>query len=103
MERERLARVWLAMETIMRTALMLGVVLALAAQPNAGMGQPRRPNPHCLSVRPDRLALTPDQVAKIRDIVANEPESAHRRAEIVAVLTRTQWQVYWRTAGIAAC
>ena len=86
----------------MRIALMVGV-LALATQPSAATAQQPRPNPHCLSVSPDRLALTPDQVAKIHDIVANEPESPHRRAAIMAVLNRAQWQVYWRTAGVAAC
>jgi len=90
------------MRILLCAALILIGAPALATEPSAA-APPATADPHCLSARPDRLALTPDQVAKIRDIVANEPEDAHRRAEIMAVLTRTQWQVYWRTAGIAAC
>lgn len=81
---------------------VLASALLLASQPSTALSQPVA-NAHCLSANPERLALTPGQLARIRDIVANEPESAHRRAAIMAVLTRTQWQVYWRTAGIAAC
>jgi len=59
---------------------------------------------HCLSRHPDRLALTDDQVAQIEAIRHDHPEdTAERRAAILKVLMRTQWMVYWRTAGIGAC
>jgi hypothetical protein len=59
---------------------------------------------HCLSSNPGRLALTEDQIARIDAIRRAHPENtAERRAAILKVLTRTQWMVYWREAGIAAC
>ena len=58
---------------------------------------------HCISAQPGRLALTDAQVARIQDIVRRQPDGPERRAVIMKVLTRAQWVIYWRTAGVAAC
>ena len=81
-------------------AALLASALSLAAQ---AQGPAPHPDPHCLSQNPRKLGLTDDQVARIQDIVRTQPESAARRAAILKVLTRMQWQLYWSRAGIAAC
>jgi Spy/CpxP family protein refolding chaperone len=93
-------------QAAVRTSNLLAALasgLALAAQSPSPVAAQDPPDPHCLSQNPRRLALTDDQLAQIRDIVRAQPESRARRVAILRVLTRTQWQVYWRTAGIAAC
>jgi hypothetical protein len=91
------------------TALAAALALAQAALAegrNPAVIQPTDPSlaAHCLSRIPGRLALSEDQLARIDAIRRDHPDdTAERRAAILRVLTRTQWMVFWRTAGIAAC
>jgi hypothetical protein len=84
------------------------VALAPAAQgqaPPSGWppGVDPRVAPHCLSMQPDRLALTPEQETRINEILRTMPEGRERRAAIIKVLTVTQRRLYDNYAGIAAC
>jgi hypothetical protein len=96
----------------MRTpAIIIALCAALILAPSAPAQQPYPPGvtdpalaAHCMSRNPGRLALSDDQLARIEAIMHEQPQdTAERRSAILKVLTRTQWMVYWREAGIAAC
>lgn len=81
--------------------VLLATAQAQEAPPDPGV--PPAVRPHCLSQNPARLALTPDQVARIDALLRAQPDGPARRSAIQDVLTETQKMVYRNTAGIAAC
>jgi hypothetical protein len=97
----------------MRRCLAMIVIAIAAALAPVAQGQELRPGwppgvdprvaPHCLSMQPRRLALTPEQQARIDAILRAYPEGPERRAAIIKVLTVTQRRVFDNYAGIAAC
>jgi hypothetical protein len=93
----------------MRALVLAALLAAAAAGADAQARSPPDPGvpaavrPHCLSQSPWRLRLSPDQIARIDEIVRREPDSPSRRAAILRVLTRLQWVLYYDTAGVAAC
>jgi hypothetical protein len=97
------------MRTWTAVVIALGVMLILA--PSAPAQQPYPPGvtdpalaAHCMSRNPGRLDLTDEQLARIDAILHEQPQdTSERRSAILKVLTRTQWMVFWREAGIAAC
>jgi hypothetical protein len=58
---------------------------------------------HCLSRNPGKLALSPDQQARIEAIRRSHPEGTERRTAILKVLTVTQLMIYRDMAGVGAC
>jgi hypothetical protein len=84
-------------------AALVAASVAHADGPTGYAGVPASVLPHCLSRNPDRLALTPEQQARIDRILDTDPEGPARRAAIIEVLSETQRMIYRDSAGIAAC